>query len=88
MNKAKYETMETKAEVCLAIVDQGLTAAPAGPTATAAAPTITDTVALLNAGKQSLNGEETPLPSGEKTEAEIQMEAGNRLAELYNKGGR
>ncbi len=88
VNKAKYETMETKADVCLAIVDQGLTATPAGAATTAMVPTITDTVAMLNAGKKSLSGEETPPPSGEKTEAEIQMEAGNRLAELYNRGGR
>ncbi len=87
VNKAKYETMETKAEVCLAIVDQGLPTAPAQTTeTTTVTPSITDTVAMLNGGKKPLPGEETP-PNLEETNGfEGQMKAGNRLAELYNRG--
>ena len=86
VNRAKYETMETKAEVCLAIVDQKLPTGPVQTNETIATPTVTNTVALLNGGKKSLPGEETPPNLEEKKEFETQMDAGNRLAELYNRG--
>ncbi len=87
VNKAKYETMETKAEVCLAIVDQGLPTAQVQTVETPIAPQApTDTVTMLNTGKKPLPGEETP-PNLEETNGfEGQMKAGNRLAELYNRG--
>ena len=58
------------------------------PTPTPTQPSVVDPVTLLNGGKVALPGEETPPPSGEKTEFETQLQAGNRLAELYNKGGK
>ncbi len=86
VNKAKYETMETKAEVCLAIVDQGLPVAPVETVNPLAHTHSVGSFMMVNSGKVALPGEETP-PNLEETNGfESQMKAGNRLAELYNSG--
>ncbi len=88
VRKAKYETMESKAEVCLAIVDQGLPVAPAEPGTPSLHTHSVDPVTMVTSGKVALPGEDTPLPSEEESEFEAQLKAGNRLAELYNRGGK
>jgi len=88
VKKAKYETMESKAEVCLAIVDQGLPVVSAEPGSPLLHAHSADPVALVTSGKVALPGEETPPPSGEESEFKAQLQAGDRLAELYNRGGK
>lgn len=88
VKKAKYETMESKAEVCLAIVDKGIPVGSVGGEKAEVAPSVIDPVTLLNSGKVALLGEETPPALVEESGVEVQLKAGNRLAELYNGGGK
>ena len=78
VKKAKYETMQSKAEVCLAIVDGGMMIAPVEPIVKNEDPT-----AFLQLGKGNLPPETDPVSPNTATELETQLAAGNKIAELY-----
>lgn len=80
VKKAKYETMQSKADVCLAIVDSGLMAAPV-----VAETNTEDQVGILLAGKKPLPSESDTVLLNTGTDLETQIATGNRMAELYAK---